>query len=371
LASSTWFSGTAAAAALRQAWRLTDGESAWLTIAVQLGFITGTFLYAVLNLSDRFNARTVFFASALAGAAFNLGFALLADGLTAAAAFRYLTGLTLAGVYPVGMKIVASWFQRGLGWRLGVLVGSLTVGTAVPYLILALGANLEWRLLAAIASAGAVAGGLIVLVMMGDGPHLKGRARFDARMLLKVFASRRFRHTAFGYFGHMWELYAFWSLLIFYLGARFGGAETGWAGRLPALAFLTIAVGAVGCVCGGWVSRFAGERKVALVSLLVSGALCALSGLAFDLPAGLLLPYILIWGVRDLRLAAVFCPRGQVLPARIHRHRAYCTKRDWVCGNRLFYSTAADTGGRGGLALGLHIPCRGTADWCILHARVC
>jgi MFS family permease len=297
LASSTWFSGTAAVPSLRQAWGLGEGESAWLTISVQLGFITGTFLYSVLNLADRFNARRVFFTSALLGAGFNLGFAWLAEGLAAGVALRFLTGVTLAGVYPVAMKIVAMWFRSGLGWRLGVLVGALTLGTASPYLIRAVGARLDWRALVATASLSAVAGGALMLLGVGDGPFLRARARFDYSMAFKVFRHRQFRYTAFGYFGHMWELYAFWSLSAFYLGARFQGEASDWPGLIPALAFLTIGVGALGCAGGGWVSRSAGERKVALVSLVVSAACSALSGLAFSLPAAPLLVFILVWGV--------------------------------------------------------------------------
>ena len=315
LASATWFSGTAAAPTLRLEWRLSDAQSAWLTIAVQAGFIIGTFLYASLNVADRFNARRVFCASALVGGAFNAAFSGLADGLGEGVALRFLTGLTLAGVYPVGMKIVASWFRDGLGSRLGILVGALTVGTASPYLIQALGAGFNWRTLTAIASVSAVAGGGLVLLAVDDGPYLKARARFDYRMLLKVFQHQPFRYTAFGYFGHMWELYAFWSLASFYLAARFVGREPGWAGHLPLLSFVTVGVGAVGCAVGGLVSRWAGERKVALVSLIVSASCCAMSGFAFELPPVALMLFLLIWGVfvvsdspQFSALAARYCP---------------------------------------------------------------
>jgi MFS family permease len=315
LASSTWFSGTAAVPALRQEWWLGEGQSAWLTISVQLGFISGTLLYSVLNLADRFNARRVFFISALLGAAFNLAFAWLANGIAAGASLRFLTGVTLAGVYPVGMKIVAMWFQSGLGWRLGVLVGALTLGTASPYLIQAIGASFDWRALVATASLSAAAGGALILLAIGDGPYLKSRARFDYSVAFKVFSHRPFRYTAFGYFGHMWELYAFWSLAAFYLGARFQGEAAGWPGLIPALSFLTIGIGAIGCAGGGWISRRVGERKVALVSLIVSAACCAFSGLAFSLPPALLVVFILVWGVFVISdspqfsaLAAKYCP---------------------------------------------------------------
>ncbi len=315
LASSTWFSGTAAAPVLKRIWLLSDSGSAWLTISVQLGFITGTFLYSFLNLSDRFNARWVFFASAAASALFNAGFAWAGYGLVSAVVFRFLTGLALAGVYPVGMKIIAMWFQSGLGWRLGVMVGALTLGTASPYLILALGAQFNWRILITLASLAAAAGGALMVAGVEDGPYLKQRAPFDGRMLVKVFRHRPFRYSAFGYFGHMWELYAFWSLAAFYLSARFPGGAQDRASQLALLSFITIGIGAIGCVAGGWISRRAGERPVAFVSLVVSASMCALSGFAFELPAKLLIVYILIWGIFVISdspqfsaLAARYCP---------------------------------------------------------------
>ncbi|MGI8998055.1 MAG: MFS transporter [Pyrinomonadaceae bacterium] len=315
LASAVWFSGTAAAPALRAEWQLDDAQSAWLTTAVQLGFITGTFLYSLLNIADRFNARKVFCASALAGAGINLMFALLAGGIGGACTLRFLTGVTLAGVYPVGMKIVATWFRAGLGWRLGVMVGALTLGTATPYLLRALGTNLAWRGIVACASALAAAGGLLILLGVGDGPYLKGRARFDWRAAFRVFRHPPFRYTAFAYFGHMWELYAFWSLSAFYFGARFADQPMGWHGALPLLSFLTIGVGVLGCVAGGWISRTTGERKVALFALCVSGACSALSGLAFALPSAPLLAFVAVWGIfivadspQFSALAARHCP---------------------------------------------------------------
>ena len=297
LSSSTWFSGTAVASWLRVLWSLSDQAGAWLTSAAQIGFIFGTLLYAYLNLADRMNPRNVFLFSAILGAVFNAAFAWLSDGIAVALPLRFLTGVTLAGIYPVGMKIIATWFRSGLGWGLGVMVGALTLGTASPYFFRAVGAEFDWRVMVTVASISTLAGGILIRVLIGDGPYLRSRATIDGSMALKVFRSRQFRYVAFGYFGHMWELYAFWSLVAFYLIERFRDAPAGWSEMVPLVAFSTVGVGAVGCVVGGWLSRRVGERNVALVSLAVSGGMCCLSGLAFDLPATLLIPFLLIWGI--------------------------------------------------------------------------
>jgi MFS family permease len=297
LSAATWFSGTAAISALRQLWALDAAQAAWLTGAVQLGFVTGTFMLAALNVSDLFNPRSVFLVSSLCGAVFNAAFAWSSESLPSALFFRFLTGLSLAGVYPVAMKVVASWFRTGLGWRLGVMVGALGLGTASPYLIQAIGGGLPWRTLASTASASAVAGGLLLRFGLGDGPFLPARARFEPRAGLRLFARPGYRYTALAYFGHMWELYALWSLVPFYLAARFAHEPPLAAHTIPLLAFATVAAGVVGCVGGGWISRRAGERRVALVSLLVSGTLSLLSGFVFGLPFWPLTACLLVWGV--------------------------------------------------------------------------
>ncbi|HVH97488.1 MAG TPA: MFS transporter [Enhygromyxa sp.] len=311
LATATWFSGTAAARELASLWSLDARASARLTSATQWGFITGTLIYALANLADRFDARRVFCVSALAGAAANLGFAWASVDLASALLFRFLTGVALAGVYPVGMKLVASWYQAGLGWRLGVMVGCLTLGTAFPYGVTAIGLALDWRALATIGSLAATLGGLLVVLACEEGPHLRARAKLDLRMIGRVFRHQPFRASAFGYFGHMWELYALWSLAGFWLDARFEGAPA-WTERVPMIAFATVAIGALGCIGGGLISREVGERKVAAVALIGSGIACACSGFAFLLPGPALLGYLLIWGL----LVVADSPQYSALAAR-------------------------------------------------------
>lgn len=315
LATSVWFSGTAAAPILKEIWQLSDVQMAWLTVAVQLGFIAGTFLYSIFNLADIFRARNVFFLSAVLSALFNGIFALFCSEIGTAVLFRFLTGVTLAGVYPVGMKLVASWFRTGLGWRLGVMVGALTLGTAFPYFIQAVGAGLNWKFLASFASILALVGGLIVLRLIPEGPYLREIARFDIRAAFRMFRRRSFRLQAFGYFGHMWELYTFWALSSVFFTEALSRKTGEYNYNIPLVAFLIISVGTAGCILGGWVSRTWGERKVALLSLCVSGGLCFFSWLLFGLPSWVLIIILLIWGffvVADSpqfsALAAVYCP---------------------------------------------------------------
>jgi MFS family permease len=304
LGMSLWFSASAVAPALKVEWGLTDSAAAWLTLAVQLGFVAGTLVSALGNLPDVFSTRRLFAVSACLGAAANAALALSAHGPVSAVALRFLTGFFLAGVYPPGMKIMATWFRRGRGMALGVLVGALTLGKAAPYLVNAVGsANWRWNVLAA--SVLAAAGGAIVLFFVGEGPFATPAARFDVAQVVKVFRNRGVRLADFGYFGHMWELYAMWTWVPVFLRASFAAH-----GARPSLAegasFLVIGSGAIGCVAAGLLADRIGRTAVTSWAMGLSGACCLGVGLLFDTSPGVLSIVAAIWGAAVVADSAQF-----------------------------------------------------------------
>ncbi|MGH9366210.1 MAG: MFS transporter [Thermoanaerobaculia bacterium] len=294
LGMSPWFSASAVVPALAAEWNLGDGEISWLTLAVQIGFVAGTLTSAVLNLPDVLNARRLFAASALLGAASNVAFATAATGATSGIALRFATGFFLAGVYPPGMKIMATWFRRGRGMALGVLVGALTLGKASPYLINALEGP-GWRARLLLVAAVAAAGGLIVLFLVADGPHTPPAAPFDIHQVAAVFRNRGVRLANFGYFGHMWELYAMWTWAPVFLRASLA-----LRGGDPALAemasFLVLGAGAAGCAAGGVLADRIGRTAVAGGAMAVSAACCLAVGFLYGAPPGILLAVAILWG---------------------------------------------------------------------------
>jgi MFS family permease len=294
---STWFSASAVLPQLRAEWSLGDTAAAWLTIAVQLGFVAGALVSSVVNLSDVHSARLVIVAGSLGAAAVNL--ALLAtSGAASAIPLRFLTGFFLAGVYPPALKLMSTWFVRGRGTALGILVGALTVGSAAPHLVNGLG-GLEWHAVVAVTSALTAAGGLLVLVAVREGPFPFPRALFDPRQAGLVFRNRGVRLASLGYFGHMWELYAMWAWFLVF--ARDGLAID--AADAAVLTFVVIAVGGLGCVLGGIAGDRVGRPETTAACMIVSG-LCALSiGFA---PHGLALAIALVWGFAVVADSAQF-----------------------------------------------------------------
>jgi MFS family permease len=315
-----WFSATAANAPIVREFHLTTGESAWLTMAVQGGFVIGTLLSALLNLPDVINARRLFAIGCVLAAASNAAL-VRAGGPTSLIALRVATGGALAWVYPPGMKIAAGWFERRRGAALGVLVGALTVGSAFPHLLAASSATVPWRTLMLAASLLAVAGGVLVVLCVGDGPYVAASARFDPRRAARVLADRRTRLATHGYLGHMWELYAVWTWIAAFAAASFGfaGASTPASPAGSAVAFTTIASGAIGSAAAGFFADRLGKSRIAAWAMIVSGACCAIAGFAFRAPAPVLFLFAAIWGVAVVAdsaqlsaLVAEFSPRDHV-----------------------------------------------------------
>jgi MFS family permease len=301
---SLWFSASASVPAIQAQWRLADSTAARLTLAVQLGFVWGTLVSAVTNLPDVVNTRRLFAASALLAALSNAAFGLFARTTTSGIPLRFATGFFLAGVYPPAMKIMATWFLRGRGMALGVLIGALTIGKASPYLVNALGAG-GWRGHVLFASLLAVFGGTIVLFFVGDGPYSAGNAPFDIRKVGEVFRNRGVRLANFGYLGHMWELYAMWTWAPVMIRASF--AESGSPPVLAeAASFLVLGAGSIGCVLAGILADRLGRTVVASSALAVSGACCLVVGFLFGAAPALLLTVMAVWGAAVVADSAQF-----------------------------------------------------------------
>ena len=301
LGMSLWLAGNAVAPMLQAQWQLTGSQVAWLTTSVQLGFVVGTAMSAVLNLADIVPAHRLFGASAILGALANAAL-LGAGGYEAAVATRFATGVCLAGVYPPAMKMAATWFQAQRGLAIGTVVGALTVGKASPYLVHAIpGAGVASVMI--VASMGALVAALAVLLYYRDGPYPFPRRAFSWGLVLVVLRERNWRLATGGYLGHMGELYSFWTWIPAFVAASIA-AQAGDVGSSSAhadtvaslLAFAIIAIGGVGCVWGGIIADRLGRERLVIAAMLVSGACALLVGLTFGRSLILLAPVALLWG---------------------------------------------------------------------------
>lgn len=312
---SLWFSVNAVTDSLMHSWQITLVDLGHLTSAVQLGFICGTFLFAISGLADRYSASRIFFVCAVLGAIANAGFANTEGILVHAMALRFATGLALAGIYPIGMKLVMSWAPEKAGEMLGWLVGMLVLGTGLPQFIRGLGITPDWQMVFYSASALAVVAGVAV-VLLGDGPHHGQHRQLRWGAVFDALREPRFRSAALGYFGHMWELYAFWAIVPFFVADVGRGIDADITYLAAGFVFLA---GGAGCVLGGIVSRRHGSARVAIVALAGSAGMCLIYPWLHDQAYGLVIGGLFVWGffvVADSpqfsALAAAACSKASV-----------------------------------------------------------
>jgi MFS family permease len=305
LGMSVWFSATAVIPALTEAWRLSSGEQAWLTMSVQIGFVAGALGSALINLADRVPARRLFPAASIMAGLMTALVAAAAGGVGAALALRFLTGVFLAGVYPVGMKIMATWTREDRGLGIGLLVGALVLGSASPHLLNALGGLGDWRPAVYLAAASAVLGGLIGALFVREGPYASAAPPFRWRQAGRILSDRNVALANLGYLGHMWELYAMWSWTPAFLLASF--RQRGLDPRLAgAAAFAVIAAGGPGSFIAGHLADRFGRTTVTVISMAISGAAALTIGFLFG---GAPLPLVglaLVWGFAVVADSAQF-----------------------------------------------------------------
>lgn len=306
-AMSLWFSASVVVPALRTEWGLSNTDAALLTAAVQVGFVSGALLSAVLNLADRVAPPVLIAVSAASGAAATALFALFAEGLGTAIALRFLTGVALAGVYPVGMKLVATWFRGGRGTALGVMVAALTVGSALPHLLTTFTVP-SWRYVLVVTALLGLVAAVASATLLRVGPDVQRSTRFAPDYLLQMFADRRQRRINLGYFGHMWELYALWTWMPAYLAASYAAhGEVGDVrARVGLIVFTAIGIaGGLACVVAGRIADRHGHAELTIGAMTISGACCLLATFGFGHPL-LLLPLLLVWGAAVIADSAQF-----------------------------------------------------------------
>jgi MFS family permease len=291
---SLWFVGNAILPDIQQELHLQNSALGNITSMVQFGFITGTLLFAIFSIADRFSSSKVFFVSSLIAGLANVSIIWLTKSMTMLFVLRFVTGFFLAGIYPVGMKIASDWYEKGLGKALGWLVGALVLGTAFPHLLKSNLYALPWKQVLISTSIFAAIGGLLILLFVGEGPYRKPATRFQPSAIFQVFRAADFRAAAFGYFGHMWELYTFWAFTPIILMLYTTGHQQL---NIPFWSFVIIGIGSLSSVVGGYISLKMGSSAVAFSALLCSCLCCCASFAFFQLPVFVFIVVMLVWGI--------------------------------------------------------------------------
>ncbi|WP_346881469.1 MFS transporter [uncultured Algibacter sp.] len=294
---SLWFAGNGIMNDIVTSFNFNDNALAHLTSSVQFGFIFGTFVFGIFTISDRYSPSKVFLFSGIIGALFNLGIIWEGNTLVSMLILRFFTGFFLAGIYPVGMKIAADYHDKGLGKSLGFLVGALVLGTAFPHLLKEISGSLPWKSVLIITSSLAILGGLLMILLVPDGPYRKAGQRLNIKDVFKIFKNKNFRMAAFGYFGHMWELYAFWAFVPIIL-KTYKLTNTNASFSTPLFSFLIIGIGGLACILGAYIAQNKGVKKTAFAALVLSCICCLMSPFVFSTPIeSVFLLFLFFWGM--------------------------------------------------------------------------
>jgi MFS family permease len=308
LAFAPWFSASAVAPVLAADWSATGLDLPMLTVAVQVGFAVAAIGLAVSGAADVVSGRVLFVAGAIVAAGANLGFALLATDPVSALPWRFLTGAGLAAAYPIALRMLAGWFRRDRGLAIGVLIGALTIGSALPHLIRALGASAgaDWRVVVGAASIVALVGAAVVGIGHRQGPLEVGASRFSPAIAASAFRERSVRLANLGYLGHMWELYAMWTWLPLFIGASFAVAGVSDPAAASAASFAVVAVGGIGCVVAGALADRLGRTTLTIAAMAGSGASAIVAGLVFGAEPIVVTVVGLVWGLTVIADSAQF-----------------------------------------------------------------